>query len=104
MQHVDLAYTSLPITVVTPAHSIAMDLRHEHRFNPFSPSAEHQAMLDSAPDMGLDGLDYSDPSTIASLTGMPAPPTMEPAGLQRRARDMSKDIFHNHGLLQEIRE
>lgn len=81
-----------------------MDLRHDHRFNPFSPPPEHQAILDSAPDMELDGLDYSDPSTIASLTGMPAPPTMEPADLQRRARGMSKDIFHNHGLLQEIRE
>lgn len=81
-----------------------MDLRNDHRFNPFSPSPEHQAILDSAPDMELDGLDYNDPATIASLTGMPAPPTMEPADLQRRARGMSKDIFHNHGLLQEIRE
>ncbi|KAL2277788.1 hypothetical protein FJTKL_15217 [Diaporthe vaccinii] len=79
-----------------------MDLRHDHRFNPFSPPPEHQAILDSVPDMELDGLDYSDPSTIASLTGMPAPPTMEPADLQRRARGMSEDIFHNHGLLQEI--
>ncbi|KAG8159806.1 hypothetical protein KVR01_010443 [Diaporthe batatas] len=79
-----------------------MDLRRDHRFNPFSPSPEHQAILESAPDMDLDGVDYSDPSTIARLTGMPAPPTMEPADLQRQARGMSEDIFHNHGLLQEI--
>lgn len=79
-----------------------MDRRQDHRFNPFATSPEDQAILDSVPDMDLDGMDHS--STIASLTGTPAPPTMEPADLQRRARAMSEDIFHYHGLLQEIRE
>lgn len=79
-----------------------MELRRDHQFNPFDPSPEHQAILDSVPDFDHGDFDYNDPATIASLTGMPAPPTMDPAALQQRARAMVNDIFKDFATLQNI--
>lgn len=79
-----------------------MELRRDHQFNPFDPSLELQAILDSVPDFDLGDFDYNDPATIASLTGMPAPPTMDPSTLQQRARAMANDIFKDHETLQNI--
>lgn len=73
-------------------------------FGPFNPSPEHQAILDSVPDndMDFDNVDYNDPATLAALTGMAAPPTMEPSVLQQQAREMSRDIFKDYAMLHSI--
>lgn len=81
-----------------------MDSRRDHNFDPFNPSPEHQAILDSVSGFDRDGVDYSDPATIAALLGGPVPPTMKPSALQKRAQAMSKDIFESHAELQGIRK
>lgn len=83
-----------------------MDLQRDHAFNPFNPSSEHQAILDvfsaSALDDDPGSFDYGDPAALAALMGMPTPPTMKPAALQQRAREMATDIFNDYGTLQAI--
>lgn len=81
-----------------------MGSRRDHNFNPFNPSPEHQAILDSVSGFDRDGVDYSDPATIAALLGGPVPPTMKPLALQKRVQAMSKDIFESHANLQGIRK
>lgn len=81
-----------------------MDSRRDHAFDPFNPSPEHQRILDSLSGLNLGNVDFNDPASFASLlgSGMPAPPTMEPAELQQRAQAMAKDIFNDYELLGNI--
>lgn len=79
-------------------HAFNPDLRLDHASNPFNPSPEHQAILvDVFWDPELD--DNRDPAAK-----IPDPPTMKPAAVKQRAREMATDIFNDYGTLQAICE
>lgn len=82
---------------------LTMELRRDHMLDLSSLSPEQQAILGSAPDFDHGDMDFNDPATIAGLSGMPIPPTMEPSALQQRARAMTNDIFKDYDLLRKIR-
>ncbi|KAH7324574.1 hypothetical protein B0I35DRAFT_449502 [Stachybotrys elegans] len=51
----------------------------------------------------FDNADFSDPATVASFSGMLAPPpTMSPEHLRAKARDLSQAIFAHYDMLKAI--
>ncbi|KAK9239237.1 hypothetical protein V1525DRAFT_56644 [Lipomyces kononenkoae] len=79
-----------------------MELRRDHRFDPFGPDA---AAYDDD-DLDLAGVDFNDPAAFAKLLGrgskLPIPVYKAPADVRREAKEMSSKIFTNFHILREI--
>ena len=74
-------------------------LRPDHRFNPFDPDAGSH--LEDT-DLDFSKLDFTDPSTISKVFGMPPITEKSPAEVRREARQFSTAIFASYERLRGI--
>lgn len=84
-----------------------MELRPDHRFNPFNPGPGG-ATVDDDSNLEMGSIDWSDPAAFFKAIGsggpgsLPMPEMKSPADVRREAAAKSENIFNSYDTLHEI--